>query len=69
MPKVKTINLGVEERIWRAEDDLRCYLSWKQIEKDPARYRAVQKLAKERVAELEAVTESKATNDHDEDDD
>lgn len=42
---------------WRAEDDLRICQQYKQIERDPARMKAVRKLAKQRLADMQSVVD------------
>ena len=46
-----------EEREWRAQDDLRTLLEAKKIQKDSKRMAAVRKLAKEKMADMQALTE------------
>jgi len=45
------------EDSWRVEDDLRICQQYKQIERDPARMKAVRKLAKQRLADMQQVVD------------
>jgi hypothetical protein len=42
---------------WRAEDDLRTYSQWMQIKKDPKRLANMKRIAKEKMAEMKAITD------------
>lgn len=48
------------EKKWRAESDLSTLMEAKKIVKDKARMAAVKRLAKEKKAALEAITEKSA---------
>lgn len=50
----KSIGLKQEDE-WRAQDDLRTLLDAKKIQKDSKRMAAVRKLAKEKMADMEAL--------------
>lgn len=45
-----------EENEWRAQDDLRTLLEAKKIQKDPKRMAAVRAVAKQKMADLTALT-------------
>ena len=42
---------------WQIEEDMRTLLRAEEIKRDPKRYRAAKKLAKERLEDMEAVVE------------
>ena len=48
--------MPASERDWQAEDDLRTLQRAIEIEKDPKRYAAAKKLAKEKLAEIKEIT-------------
>jgi hypothetical protein len=45
------------DRSWEIEDDLRILTRAYEIQKDPARLKAVRKLAKEKAAALDAMSQ------------
>lgn len=50
------ISRAEEEKRWRAESDMRTLMEAEEIKNDPARLKAAQAMAKEKLVELAAVT-------------
>lgn len=50
-------SLSFDEAKWRAEDDLRTCLQYKEIMKDPKRKAAMKKLAASKLKDLQAIKE------------
>lgn len=48
-------SISSHERDWRAEDDMRTLARAEEIKRDPARLKAAQKKAREKLDELQAV--------------
>lgn len=44
-----------EEKRYQCESDMRCLLEAEKIKKDPARYKAAQKMAKEKMMEAASI--------------
>lgn len=51
----KPMSYAAQEKKWRAESDLRTLQEAEAIERDPARFKAAQALAKQKLVELAAV--------------
>jgi hypothetical protein len=56
---MKAISARKQEDDWQAESDLDCLMRAEQVESDPKRLAAAQKLAKERLLKLAAVASEK----------
>ena len=52
---MKAQAISIHERDWRAEDDMRTLARAEEIKRDPARLKAAQKKAKEKLEELQSV--------------
>lgn len=52
-----TISISHDEAKWRAEDDLRTCLQYKEIMKDPKRKAAMQKVAAQKLKDLQTINE------------
>jgi hypothetical protein len=50
--------ISSHERDWRAEEDMRTLARAEEIKRDPARLKAAQKKAREKLDELQAVASS-----------
>ncbi len=48
-------SISSHERDWRAEDDMRTLARAEEIKRDPARLKAAQKKAREKLEELQSV--------------
>lgn len=58
-PASTVIGTHPDEAKWRAEDDMRALARAKEIEADPKRLAAAKKMAREKLAELQAVAGTK----------
>ncbi|MES2488550.1 MAG: hypothetical protein V4607_02075 [Pseudomonadota bacterium] len=55
--KVNKANPGIERGpdTWQIEEDMRTLLRAEEVRKDPKRFKAAQKLAKDKLKEMQAV--------------
>lgn len=54
----KSISMDDSEAEWKAKDDMRTLAEAEEIRKDPKRYKAAMAMAREKLAEIEALLES-----------